>query len=48
VAIVAELIARRRGRLEGLRTKRISAQEMRTVTGAEPVPEPRPEAAGEA
>ncbi len=32
VAIVAELIAWRRGFLEGLRTKRISAQEMRTVT----------------
>jgi len=33
VAIVAELIAWRRGFLDGLRTKRISAQEMRAVTG---------------
>lgn len=33
VAIVAELIAWRHGFLEGLRTKRISAQEMRAVTG---------------
>ena len=35
VAIVAELIAHRRGRLEGLRTKRISLHEMQTVTGRE-------------
>ncbi len=33
VAIVAELIAQRRGRLDGLRTKRISLQEMEIVTG---------------
>ncbi len=33
VSIVAELIAWRRGFLDGLRTKRISAQEMRAVTG---------------
>lgn len=36
VAIVAELIAHRRGQIEGLRTKRISAQEMRAVTGRTP------------
>lgn len=33
VSIVAELIAHRRGHLEGLRTKRISTHEMQTVTG---------------
>ena len=53
VAIVAELIAHRRAHLDGLRTKRMSAQEMRAVTGrvppvegAQPVEEA--EAAGEA
>lgn len=35
VSIVAELIAHRRGHLGGLRTKRISTQEMTTVTGRE-------------
>jgi xanthine dehydrogenase accessory factor len=33
VSIVAELIAQRRGKLEGLRMKRISAQEMQAVAG---------------
>ena len=40
VSIVAELIAQRRAHLEGLRTKRISAQEMRAVAGRVPAPEP--------
>ena len=35
VAIVAELIAHRRGQQDGLRAKRISTQEMRTVTSRE-------------
>ena len=47
VAIVAELIAWRRGFLEGLRTKRISAQEMRAVTGRVPAPAESAEAQGE-
>ncbi|MDA1194327.1 MAG: XdhC/CoxI family protein [Planctomycetota bacterium] len=38
VAIVAELIAHRRGLLAGLRTKRISAREMSTVAGRAQVP----------
>jgi xanthine dehydrogenase accessory factor len=44
VAIVAELVAWRHGRAEGLRGKRISAQEMRAVAGRPT----RPEAAEEA
>jgi len=45
VSIVAELIAQRRGHLEGLRTKRISAQEMGAVAGRvkEPGQAPRVE-----
>lgn len=41
VSIVAELIAHRRGHLEGLRTKRISAQEMKAVSGRVPPPAER-------
>lgn len=40
VSIVAELIAHRRMHLDGLRTKRISAQEMRAVAGRAPAPAP--------
>ncbi len=47
VAIVAELIAHRRGHLDGLRTKRISTQEMTTVTGRE-IAQPDAAEAGEA
>ena len=39
VSIVAELIAQRRAHLDGLRTKRISAQEMRAVAGRVPAPQ---------
>ena len=39
VSIVAELVAHRRGQLDGLRTKRISAQEMRAVAGRVPAPD---------
>lgn len=36
VAIVAELIAHRRGRLEGLRTKRLDADAMRAIAARQP------------
>ena len=49
VSIVSELIAFRHGRMEGLRTKRISAQEMSAVIGRVGAPAPaQPEAQPEA
>lgn len=44
VAIVAELIAHRRGQQDGLRAKRISTQEMRTVTSRETTTDAAPSA----